>query len=141
MARTAKPSAAKSKTIGQLIDELAECEERRKEHALVEKQLNNEKAELQLQIFNALDAQGTRIGESPTSHRRVSISEAEEPQVTDWDAFMAWAIKTKNTHLIQRRIGAPAWRECKALGKGLVKGQVPGVDTFVKRNLSFTKAS
>lgn len=134
MARTPKPAPAKAKTIGELIDELAECEARRKEHAAVEKQLDNTKAELQKQIFDALDAQKTTVGESPTSKRRVSISTSEEPQVTDWDAFMAWAIKSKNTHLIQRRISAPAWREVRAL----TKKNVPGTDVFVKRNLSFT---
>lgn len=134
MARTPKPTAAKAKTIGELIDELAECEARRKEHAAVEKQLDAAKADLQFQIFNALDAQKTTIGESPTSKRRVSISESEEPAVKDWDAFMAWAIKTKNTHLVQRRVGAPAWREVRAL----TKKEVPGIEPFKKRNLSFT---
>ena len=133
MAR-AKSAAPKTKTIGELIDALAVCEERRKTHAAEGKVLDAEKADLQKQIIDALDAQGTTIGESPVSHKRVSISKSEEPQITDWDKFMAWAIKSKNTHLIQRRIGAPAWREVRAL----TKKEVPGTEVFVKRNLSFT---
>lgn len=141
MSRTPKPAPAAAKTIGQLIDELADCEAKRTEHSAVGKQLDAAKKDLQEAIFAALDAQGTTIGESPSSHKRVSVSLSEEPTVKDWDVFMAWAIKTKNTHLIQRRVGAPAWREVKTLGKGLKNGEVPGIETFTKRNLSFTTSN
>lgn len=141
----------KELTIGELIDKLADCEARRTAHAAAEKLLDAEKADIQTQIFNALDAQGTRVGES--KNRRVSISEAEEPRTVDWEKFLAWAVKTKNLHLVQRRVGAPAWREIKALesfrktldkktveigGKKVTIYEVPGLETFTKRNLSLT---
>lgn len=155
MARSNVVQLKKEPTIGELIDQLADCEARRTEHSNLGKKLDLEKTELTTKIFNAMDAQGTRVSESPKSHRRVSISESEEPKTLDWDAFMAWAVKTKNLHLVQRRIGAPAWREIKNLeacrktlnkrtvevdGKKVTIYEVPGIETFTKRNLSFTTA-
>jgi len=145
----AKPAVS---TIGQLIDKLAGCEEKRTKHAAEVKLLDIEKASLQTLIFNALDAQQTLTGSSKT--RRVSISESEEPQTVDWEEALAWMTKNKCLHLVQRRIGAPAWREIRSIpkfqkamnkvetevdGQKVIRYEVPGLGTFIKRNLSFTK--
>lgn len=135
-------------TIGQLIDNLAKADADCKAATAAETAAKAVKTDLEAQIFAALDAQKTLSGSSKT--KRVSISTSEEPQTTDWEAFIAWAAKTKNLHLVQRRVSAPAWREILALKKNLVKVvhevdgkkvermEVPGLAIFEKRKLSFT---
>lgn len=141
----------KEATIGCLIDQLAEVEADRTAHAAAGKLLDAEKTALQTRIFAALDAQGTLSGSSKT--RRISISESEEPQTEDWEEALAWMTKNKCLHLVQRRIGAPAWREIRALPKYRkamncikVEGQpdryeIPGFKSVVVRKLSFTTIS
>ena len=144
--------ATKPKTLGQLIDDLAKADEAVKAVAAKEKLVKADYAAAEEAVFAALDAQQTRVGESKT--KRVSISVSEEPKTEDWEEFLAWAAKTKNLHMIQHRISAPAWREIKALKtkgliktKALVNGQevdvfnVPGISTFLKRKLSVTSVS
>ena len=77
-----------------------------------------------------MDKQETRVGEGKIA--KASIVESEEPAIEDWDEFTKWMTRTKNLHLIQRRISAPAWREIRALKKA----EVPGIGVFTKRSLN-----
>ena len=78
------------------------------------------------------EVEGRRVVGLRRIGKRISIAESEEPNVTDWDAFLAAAVKGKYLHLVQRRISAPAWRELRAL-----KGKdIAGTEVFVKRSLS-----
>ena len=63
----------------------------------------------------------------------VSIVESVVPSVTDWDAFYAYIAKKKYFHLLERRASVTGCREIFEL-----KGQLPGVEPFVKRKLNFT---
>lgn len=135
MATAKLKQVSPSKTIGELIVLLEKADAQVKEIAVQDKAARAVKADYEQQIMEKLDQQETRIGEY--GGRRVSISESEEPNVTDWDAFLAGAIKGKYLHLIQRRISAPSWRELRALKKK----DVPGTAVFVKRSLSFTKVA
>lgn len=142
----------KEPTLGQLIDQLAAIEEARSAHAAAGKKLDLEKTALTALIFAALDAQNTLTASSKT--RRISISEQQEPRTIDWDEGLAWLKKNDCLHLVQRRIGAPAWRELRALpkyqkkllkiervidGQTVVDYEVPGFETVLVRKLSFTK--
>lgn len=85
---------------------------------------------IEADLMALMDSQQTRVSEF--NGKRVSITESEEPDITDWDAFLAAAAKGKYLHLVQRRISAPAWRELRAL-----KGKdVAGTEVFIKRSLS-----
>lgn len=120
-------------TIGQLIGLLEKADGQVKEIAVQDKAARAVKADYERQIIEMLDKQETRVGEY--GGRRVSISESDEPNITDWDAFLAWAKRTNNLHLVQRRLSAPSWRELRALKKA----EIPGTEVYVKRSLSFTK--
>lgn len=133
MATAKLKQVAPAQTIGQLIALLEKADATVKEIAVQDKAARAVKAGYEQQIIELLDKQDTRVGEH--NGRRVSISESEEPNVTDWNEFLAGAVKGKYLHLIQHRISAPSWRELRALKKK----DVPGTTVFVKRSLSFTK--
>ncbi len=126
--RTKQPVAPR--TIGGLIDALKKIDMRRAELAAEEKALKSDRDTMEKDIIALMDKQTTRIGEGKIA--RASIIESEEPTTEDWDAFIAWARRTNNFHLIQRRISSPAWRELRALKKT----EVPGIGVFTKRSLS-----
>ena len=65
-----------------------------------------------------------------------SVSDIATPNVTDWDALWAYIFKTKQTHLLQRRVSADPIRELFEK-----KGMVPGVEIYTKRNLNLRKVS
>lgn len=117
-------------TLGQLIAALEKINTEIATISAQDKDARARKAAIEADLFALMDSQQTRVSEF--SGKRVSITESEEPNVTDWDAFLAAAVKGKYLHLVQRRVSAPAWRELRAL-----KGKdVPGTEVFVKRSLS-----
>ena len=61
----------------------------------------------------------------------LSISATVTANVEDWDAFYAYILKNKYTHLLQRRVSDPAYRELVESGK-----KVAGVTPFVKKRLN-----
>lgn len=129
--RTARTSASIAPpTIGALIDALKKIDIRRSELSAEEMRLKADREAMEKQIIALMDKQDTRIGEGKIA--RASIIESEEPTTEDWVKFLAWARRTNNLHLIQRRISAPAWRELRALKKT----EVPGIGVFNKRSLS-----
>ena len=117
-------------TIGALIDKMKAVAIERSALSAKDKALSEEQKSLEAQIIELMDAQETRVGEGKIA--KASIVESEEPAIEDWDAFTKWMTRTKNLHLIQRRISAPAWREIRALKKA----EVPGIGVFNKRSLN-----
>lgn len=117
-------------TIGSLIDLMKTIAVQRSELSAKDKTLAEQQRSLEEQIIAAMDAQDTRVGEGKIA--KASIVESEEPKVEDWDAALAFLVRTKNLHLIQRRISAPSWRELRALKKK----EVPGISVFTKRSLN-----
>ncbi len=80
-------------------------------------------------VFGLLDAQDTRKAEGKSAS--VSITETVVANVENWAALWAWIAKTKNFHLVQKRVSDPGMRELWALGK-----VVPGTQPFTKRTLA-----
>lgn len=129
---------AKSKsavTLGAMIDQSYDLREQRRKLAAEDKMIKANLDELESKIIAKLDAEGTDRGASKTAS--VSISESEEPDVVNWDAFCAFAKRTGNMHLFQRRVSAPAWRELRSLKKA----EVPGLEVFKKRSLNLRVVS
>lgn len=130
MAKAALKQVSPAPTIGALIDKMKTIAVERSTLSLADKALSEEQKGLEQQIIELMDKQETRVGEGKIA--KASIIEAEEPTIEDWDAFTKWMTRTKNLHLIQRRISAPAWREIRALKKA----EVPGIGVFTKRSLN-----
>ena len=120
----------KQPTIGSLVDKAKKLALERTELSAKDKALKAEFDDLKAQIINLMKDQDTRVGEGKLA--RASIVISEEPQVVDWQKFLAWARKTNNLHLVQQRISAPAWREIRAMKKA----EIPGIGVFHKRDLN-----
>ena len=116
-------------TLGNTIDQMwALREEKRALDAQIKAVEADIKA-LETDMFGLLDAQDTRKAEGKNAS--VSINESVVCNVEDWDALWPWIAKTKNFHLIQKRVSDPGIRELWSLGK-----VIPGTQPFTKRTLS-----
>jgi hypothetical protein len=116
-------------TVGSLADAMqAEREAKR----LLEEQVKVHDAALkvmEVQLIELMDAEG--VTKSTGKHASVSISEAVNANVKDWDAFYAWIFKHKYKHMLQLR---PAQLACREIFES--KGQIPGVEPFIKRTIN-----
>lgn len=65
---------------------------------------------------------------------RVTVITKDVPQVTDWDAFYKYIVKTKDFSLLQRRVGDAAIKE-----RWENKKEVPGVGHFNAVTISMNK--
>ena len=86
---------------------------------------------VEIALMSQLDIQGTTNGGGKRA--TVSIVESVVPTVKDWDAFYAYIAKKKYFHLLERR---PSVSGCREIFE--TKGQLPGVEPFVKRTLNFS---
>lgn len=121
--RTRPPS------LGATIDNLwAMREEKRRLEAEL-KEVEDRIAELEEQLLDRLDAEG--LDKATGSKATVSVSTNTVAQVTDWDELWKFILKNKYTHLLQRRVSDPAYRELLEQGK-----RVPGVEPFLRRRLN-----
>lgn len=128
---TAKAAAVKAKppTTGALIDQYwAAREEKRRLEADV-KEVETKLKEIEAQLLERMDAEG--LEKATGSKAGASISTNTVANVEDWDVFWAYIIKNKYTHLLQRRVSDPSYRELLEAGK-----KVPGVAPFIKRTLN-----
>lgn len=126
---TAQAAKTRAPTVGALIDQFwAAREEKRRLEAQV-KEVETKIAEVQEALFERLDAEG--LSKATGSKATLSVSTNTVADVQDWDAFWAFIIKNKYTHMLQRRVSDPAYRELLEAGK-----KVPGVEPFIKRSLN-----
>lgn len=126
----AKPAAkAAPMAFGKMIDVYwATREEKRRLQAEL-KEIEAKLEEFEGQLFERLDAEGMEKGTGTKAS--ISISSNTVAKVDDWDEFWKFIIKNKFTHLLQRRVSDPAYRELVEAGK-----KVPGVVPFIKRTLN-----
>lgn len=120
-----KPTA----TLGATIDKMWLLREKKREISASLKKTEGEIEELEITMFELLDAQDTRKAEGRSAS--VSISESVSARVEDWDKFWAYVAKTKYFHLLQKRVSDPALRELWEMKK-----TTPGVVPFTKRTLN-----
>ncbi len=116
-------------TIGSLIDGMNGLRELRREIAAQDADLKKQYDAAETQLIELLDQQNTSKGAGRTASASVSETTVFNP--TNWDEFIAYVIKTKQGHLVQRRLSAPAVLEIFTL-----KGKVPGVEPFTKRSIN-----
>lgn len=128
-ARKVATPAAKPMTLGATIDKMWKLREDKRALDAQVKAVEADIKALETDMFGLLDAQDTRKAEGKNAS--VSINESVVCNVEDWDALWPWIAKTKNFHLIQKRVSDPGVRELWALGK-----VIPGAQPFTKRTLS-----
>jgi hypothetical protein len=133
---TAKTPAKKATktTPGALIDSMWELRDKKRKLEASIKDLDGQLDALESELMERMAADG--LDKMTGKCASVSISTSVVANVEDWDAFMAWIYKTKNGHLLQRRVSDPAWREMVEL-----KGVVPGTQPFTKKRLNLRALS
>lgn len=122
-------SKSKPRPLGALIDELWELREAKR---AIEVKL--QEAEKKITEFEEVVAERMKAEEATSAKgtkASLSVTTSTVGHVTDWDAFWKFVFRTKNSHLLQRRISDPAFREMLEQGR-----QVPGVEPFNKRRLN-----
>lgn len=99
-------------------------------------ELAQELGELDLQLLDALDAQGTTSTAIISGSDRISVSVAEQtvPAVKDWEAVYAYVERTGRFQLFERRMSSAAFRELLAL-----EGAIPGTEPFTKRTINMQR--
>lgn len=125
----AKTKASNAPSMGALIDRLWACREEKRRLEEQIKEVEKTIEGLTEAVFGALETNG--LDKATGSKASVSVSTNVVADVQDWDAFWAYIIKNKYTHLLQRRVSDPAYRELVEAGK-----KVPGVQPFPKRKLT-----
>lgn len=121
--RKAKPS------LGAQIDTMWEIREKKRTLEASIKDLDGQLAEIELQLMEEMEANG--VDKMTGKHAGVSITTNTVANITDWDEFWKFIIKTKSTQLLQRRVSDPAYRELLEMGK-----KVPGAEPFSKKRLN-----
>lgn len=116
-------------SVGAVIDQIwAVREEKRRLEAEV-KEVALKIEELETQLMERLEKEG--LEKASGAKASVSVGTSVVADVQDWDAFWVYILKNKYTHLLQRRVSEPAYRELLDAGK-----KVPGVQPFTKRKLN-----
>lgn len=118
--------------IGLQIDALFKLKEELRKHQEAEAGIKARIEEAELKLMETMDKEG--VSKSTGKMATVSVSETVTGNVVDWDALWAYIFKTKQSHLLQRRVSDPAIRELFE-----TKGAVPGVEPFTKRRLNVRK--
>lgn len=129
VAKTKAKATVPAPTMGALIDAIWASREEKRRLAGQIKEVELVIAEYEEQLMERMTAEGTDKAQG--SKAGVSISSNTVANVEDWDAFWAFVIKKKYTHLLQRRVSDPAYRELLEAGQN-----VPGVEPFTKRTLN-----
>jgi len=120
--------------LGLQIDALYKLKEELRAHQEVEKGIQERIAAAEAKLMETMEAEG--VEKSTGKLATISISETVTGNVTDWDVFWGYILKTKNTQLLQRRVSDPAIRELFAL-----KSSIPGVEPFTKKRLNVRKVA
>ena len=119
--------------IGKSIDKVFLLRKKKAELEAAMKDVEGQIADLDAEIMEAMHQSG--LEKTATKMGTVSVSTSTVAQVEDWDAFLAYIYKNKYGHLLQRRVGDPAWRELIEQGK-----KVPGTTGFIKKRLNYRTA-
>lgn len=129
-----KAKKAVKLTPGAMIDKMWELREKKRALEASIKDLDGQIADVESQLMEDMEANG--VDKMTGKAASVSISSTVVANVEDWDKFLAWIYKTKNGHLLQRRVSDPAWREMTE-----IKGVVPGTQPFTKKRLNLRALS
>lgn len=127
MVATIKRTPATS-TTGAIIDRLWACREEKRLLAAQDKEVSTRIKEIEEQLLERFDTEG--MTKATGAKATATITTSVVADVQDWDEFWAFIIKKKYTHMLQKRVSEPAYREL--LEKGT---KVPGVIPFTKKTV------
>lgn len=116
-------AAAAHKKVKKVFD-LLEWAALRKMETLGDTTVNTEGVEVNIPLLKAGGLFAT-----------ATVTESEQPNVTDWDDFYKYIIENDMMHLLQKRAAANACRELWEMGD-----EIAGVEPYTKRALSLRKA-
>jgi hypothetical protein len=133
-ATLAKIAERLTATLGGAIDHAHALREEKRAAEKVVKEIEERIAAHNEILFARMDEAATTKGEGQKAS--ASITTATVANVTDWEALWPWIAKTKNFHVVQKRLSDPAVRELWDLKKTL-----PGVQPFSKRTLNLRSLS
>jgi len=136
MATSAKAKLAivKPLTTGGIIDQLWQLREDKKALAAQELVLSSKIEALETQLYERMDKEESTKGAG--TRASVSLGSTDVIQLipeTGYDDFIKYVLKTKQMHLLERRISQLAAREVYKL-----KGNLPGTTIFTKRKINLT---
>lgn len=120
---------AKVPTTGAVIDQLWAAREEKRRLEAATKEVQTKIDEIETGLMDRMSEEG--LDKATGKKASVSIGSSVVADVQDWDAFWAYIIKNKYTHLLQRRVSDPSYRELLEQGK-----KIPGVMPFTKRKLN-----
>jgi hypothetical protein len=126
---TAIKTKTRPPTTGTLIDQLWAVREEKRTAEKVVSDLSERITELEGKVMENLEANG--LDKATGTKASVSVSSSVAADVQDWEALWAFIVKKKFTHLIQKRVSDPAYRELLEAGM-----KVPGVVPFTKRRVN-----
>jgi hypothetical protein len=118
--------AVKPPTLGTLIDGIWSLREAKRKLEAEVKVIEEDIGKSEELLLERMGKEG--VDRSTGKFASVSISENVVPITKDWDAFIAYVIKSKQGHLVERR---PATLACRELWEK--KGSIPGLEPFTKR--------
>jgi len=121
-----------TRAIGELIDEMHDIRERRRELATEEKLLGSKYKDLEESLIAALEATGQTSGASDIASASIKITPVANVQ--DWDVFHKWLRRTDRLYMLERRPAQAAFREYIESSRG--HKPPPGVVTFQKAAIS-----
>lgn len=124
------PAKTRAPLIGATIDNLWALREQKKKAEEAIKEIEAKIKETEETLTERLEAEG--MEKATGTKATISIGTSVVADVQDWDEFWKYIIKNKYTHLLQRRVSEPAYRELLDAGK-----KVPGVLPFTKKKLNF----
>lgn len=117
--------------IGDMINRMEEIRIKKRKLEEEIKPLESEYKELKASIIEQLDSEGSL--KASTAKASVTISEVTVPVVKDITKLIPYISRNKMWHLfLAQPLTTPAWREAV----GLKGSDLPGTETFVKRDLN-----
>jgi hypothetical protein len=96
------------------------------------------KATMESELIKLLDDQGTTGGQG---HRaRATINEQEVSQVQDFDALADFITEdpAERLYVLNRAVNNTHWKELRTM---LQLEEIPGIGSFIKRNISINKVT
>jgi hypothetical protein len=121
-------------TMGEMLEKLFELREQKSELERQKTEVNKEIEYLEFKLIEAMDENGLdKLSvESGTASKKLALY----PSVSDKDAFLDWAIKSDNKHMITAQVNRAAF---KAYFEE--HNEYPeGTDAYEKPKLSFRRS-
>lgn len=131
---TKKAAAPPAKPLGQLVDELWEQRERKRQLNEHLKTIETGIDALTSELIERMEKEG--LDKMSGKAASLTVSPSLNPNIEDWDAVCAFIKRSGNWQLIRRQLNPEPWRELMT-----TRGAVPGTTSFIKKTLNMRTIS